>query len=83
MAHYRVRFIKNICDATGHSHRCVQGIVDIGRARDRERAVQAAKRRFERIKKISRWDLHADTFELDFDEQKQALPSRRALICRP
>lgn len=83
MAHYQIRFVKNLCDASGHSHRCVQGVIDIGRARDRERAVQAAKRRFERMKRISRWDLHADTFELDVDEQKQTLTPGRALICRP
>ena len=65
MSHYSVRFIKTLCDDTGHPHKCVEGVVDIRRARNRERAVQAAKRRFERMKRIPRWDLYADTFELD------------------
>ena len=65
MANYRVRFIKTVCDSTGHAHKCIEGIVDICGARDRNRAIQAAKRRFEHVKGIPRWDLYADTFELD------------------
>jgi hypothetical protein len=67
MAHYRIRFLKDLCDDTGHRHRCVEGIIDIRQARDQARAVEAAKRRFERMKRIPRWDLYADTFELDID----------------
>ena len=81
MVHYHVRFIKNLCDNTGHPHKCVEGVVDIRRARDRERAVEAAKRRFERMKKIPRWDLYADTFELDIEPE--AANPRRAVIRRP
>lgn len=65
MAHYRVRFIKTLNDDTGHPHKCVEGIVEVRRARTRDRAVQAAKYRFERMRRIPRWDLHADTFEID------------------
>jgi hypothetical protein len=65
MANYRVRFIKTLCDDTGHQYKCIEGIVDVSRARNRNRAVEAAKRRFERMKGISRWDLYADTLELD------------------
>ena len=82
MPRYRVRFIKNLCDDTGHQYKCVEGVVDIRRARDRERAVQAAQRRFERMKRIPRWTLYADTFELDVDERESILPSRRALTSR-
>jgi hypothetical protein len=83
MAHYRVRFIKRLCDDTGHQHKCVEGVVDIHRARDRDRAVQAAKRRFERIKRIPRWDLYADTFELAIEQEDSTATPRRALIHRP
>lgn len=69
MAHYHVRFIKTLCDDTGHPHKCVEGVVNIRRARDQDRAVQAAKRRFERMKRIPRWDLYADTFELDVHQE--------------
>lgn len=79
MVQYHVRFIKNLYDDTGHGHRCVEGVVDIRRARDSGRAVQAAKRRFERMKRIPRWDLHADTFELEIDEREADLPPGRAL----
>ena len=80
MTAYHVRFIKDLCDSTGHTHKCVQGVVDIGRARDSERAVQAAKRRFERMKGITRWDLYADTVELVIDERMPNLPRARFLI---
>jgi hypothetical protein len=80
VAHYRVRFIKTLCDDTGHQHKCVEGVVDIRRARNRDRAVQAAKRRFERIKKISRWDRYADSFELDIEQERLTSTPRRALI---
>jgi hypothetical protein len=69
MVHYRIRFIKNICDDSGHPHKCVEGVVDIHQARDESRAIEAAKRRFERMKKIQRWDMYADTFELDTDQR--------------
>jgi hypothetical protein len=80
VAHYRVRFIKTLCDDTGHQHKCVEGVVDIRRARNRDRAVQAAKRRFERMKRISRWDRYADTFELDIEQERSTSTPRPALI---
>jgi len=78
MAHYRVRFIKTLCDDTGHPHECIEGIIDIRRARSRDRAVQAAKHRFERIKRIPRWDLYADTFEVDIDRENRRRCSAHA-----
>ena len=81
MPHYRVRFIKDICDDTGHSHRCVEGVVDIRSARDQARAVRAAQRRFERMKKIRRWNMYADRFELDIDRDEPS--PRRALTRLP
>lgn len=65
MSHHLVRFMKNICDDTGHAHHCIQGFVTIHLARDRDRAIEAAKHRFARKRKIKRWDMHADTFEVD------------------
>jgi hypothetical protein len=62
MARYRVRFMKKLCDDSGHSHDCVEGIIYVRRAKSRDRAVRAAQRRFERLKRISRWQLYADTF---------------------
>lgn len=65
MTDYRFRFMKTVCDSTGHPHRCVEGVVDIYLAKNKDRALQAAKYRFERMKGISHWDLYADTVELD------------------
>lgn len=79
MVHYRVRFIKKLCDDTGHQHKCVEGVVDIRRARDRDRAVQAAKRRFERMKKIPRWGLYADSFELEVEQEESPSNRKRAV----
>jgi hypothetical protein len=79
VAHYRVRFIKTLCDDTGHAHKCVEGVVDIRRARDRDRAVQAAKRRFERMKKIPRWGLYADSFELEVEQEGSPSNRKRAV----
>jgi hypothetical protein len=79
VAHYRVRFIKTLCDDTGHAHKCVEGVVDIRRARDRDRAVQAAKRRFERMKKIPRWGLYADSFELEVEQEESPSSRKRAV----
>lgn len=68
MARYRVRFFKILCDDTGHQHKCMEGVIDIRRARDQSRAVRAAQRRFERMKRISQWGLFADTFEVEAEK---------------
>ncbi len=68
MARYRVRFIKNLCDDTGHQHKCVEGVVRIRRAKSEDRATRAAQHRFERMKRIPRWSLHADFVEVEMEE---------------
>jgi len=79
MTYYRICFIKTLCDDTGHPHKCIEGIVDIHRARSRDRAIQAAKHRFERMKRIPQWDLYADAFEVDIAKagQRQRLGHAR------
>jgi hypothetical protein len=71
---YRVRFMKKICDDTGHQHNCVEGIVYVRRAKSMDRALKAAQLRFERMKRIPRWDLYADTFYLDPDPNGHTSP---------
>jgi hypothetical protein len=78
MTHYRVRFIKTLCDDTGHPHRCIEGIVDVCRARSWDRAVLAAKHRFKRMKRIPQWDFYADTFEVVIDQEGQRQHSGHA-----
>jgi hypothetical protein len=64
MTRHLIRFIKHISDDTGHVHHCTQATVEIHQARNRDRAIEAAKHRFARMRKIKRWDMHADTFEV-------------------
>ena len=64
MTEYRVRFVKRLCDDTGHQHDCVEGEVRVRRARDQARAMQAAKLRFQRAKHAPNWQTYADRVEV-------------------
>ncbi|MDX8449475.1 hypothetical protein [Mesorhizobium captivum] len=65
MTSWRVTFFKNLVNSNGHQFKCPQGTIEIRRARDLHRALQAAKRRYERAKKIGHWTLYADVAELE------------------
>ena len=39
--------------------------IDIGSAEDVDRAVEAAKRDYERVRDVPDWTLHADEFEVE------------------
>lgn len=65
MTSYRVTFFKNLVNSNGHRFKCPQGTVEIRRARNLDRAFQAAERRYERAKKICNWTLYADVAELE------------------
>lgn len=65
---YRIRFIKYLCDDTGHQHKCVEGVIYVRCAKDEARAMGAAQRRFERLKKIPRWTLYADAMEVEVEQ---------------
>ena len=65
MSHHIIRFLKDICDDTGHTHHCTQGVVEIHEARSYHRAIEAAKLRFARQRRIGCWDQHADRFEVE------------------
>lgn len=64
MSQHQVRFIKRICDDTGHPYVCTQAVIEIRQAHTRDRAIQAAKHKFARMRKIKHWGMHADTFEV-------------------
>lgn len=64
MSQHQVRFMKRICDDTGHPHVCTQGVIEIRQAHTRDRAIQAAKHKFARMRKIKHWGMHADTLEV-------------------
>ena len=65
---YRVGFFKALLSSDGHQFRCLQQSIVIRRARSVERAVEAAKRRFERRCRVTDWRLYADGVELEMDQ---------------
>jgi hypothetical protein len=67
MCRYRVSFFKNLLSIDGHLHKCLQQSIVIRRAKSAERAVEAAKRRYERRCHVADWWLHADGFEMEID----------------
>jgi hypothetical protein len=68
MTYYRVSFYKHLVSSDGHSFRCLQQLVEIHRARSIERAVLAAKCRFERRRGLPAWHLHADDIDVEIGE---------------
>jgi two-component system, LuxR family, response regulator FixJ len=64
MSRYRVSFFKNVISSDGHCFRCLQQSIEIRRARNPDRAIEAAERRYERIHRVSDWRLFADALEL-------------------
>ena len=67
MCRYRVIFFKSLLGIDGHPDKCLQQSIVIRRARSVERAVEAAKRRYERRCRVADWRLHADGFEMEID----------------
>ena len=71
MCRYRVIFFKVLLGIDGHPDKCLQQSIVIRRARSAERAVEAAKRRYERRCHVADWSLHADGVELEIDLQSR------------
>ena len=65
MATYRVTFFKDLLSSDGHKFKCPQATIEIRNARNIERAIRAAERRFERLQSPRDWKLHADYFEVE------------------
>ena len=68
---YRVSFFKNLLCLDGSASRCLQQSIVIHRAKSVDRAVEAAKRRYERLCEVADWRLHADGVELEIDLQSR------------
>jgi hypothetical protein len=68
---YRVSFFKNLVSTDGHQFRCLQQSIVIRRTKSVERALEAAKRRFERHCHVIDWRLHADGAELEMDQRSR------------
>lgn len=67
---YKVSFFKNLLSSDGHQFKCLQGTIEIRRARSVDRAVQAAERRFARLQRMPHWMIHADNLELEINGKK-------------
>ena len=64
MPSYRVSFINDI-PRGGKLFHCCQRSVVIRAARNPERAVEAAKKRFARLEGICNWNIHAGRIDLE------------------
>ena len=77
MPSYRVSFMNDI-PRGGKLFHCCQRSVVIRAARNPERAVEAAKKRFARIEGICNWNIHAGRIELELINLPKIRPSREA-----
>ncbi len=64
MGKYRVSVFKTLLSSDGHSSKCLQFMIDIGRARTGQRAVEAARCRYQRRVRIPDWKSIADVVEV-------------------
>ena len=64
MKSYQISFFNELLNDFGREFYCCQRVIEIRLAKSRERAVEAAKRRFERQEKVSNWLIHARSFNV-------------------
>jgi hypothetical protein len=62
---YRVKFMNDLVNSSGHSFHCCQDAIDIRSAKSRERAIQAAKHRFARRQAVPHWTVRARLIEVE------------------
>jgi hypothetical protein len=65
MPSYRVTFFKDLLSSDGHQFKCPQRTIEIRRSKDYDRAIAAAKRRYQRLTRIPDWKRRADWFEIE------------------
>jgi hypothetical protein len=73
MTNYHVNFLKDLINSNVRLFRTRQGSIDIHSARTQERAIQAAQRRFARIRGVSNWVLYADRLEIEASAEEAAI----------
>jgi hypothetical protein len=81
MTSYRVFFINEI-PRNGKLFRCCQRSIVIRSARNLERAIEAAKKRFARLEGIPDWKIHAGLIELE-SIKRQAEPENSSQMVAP
>jgi hypothetical protein len=62
---YRVSFMNDLVNSSGHKFHCCQEVIEIRSAKSRDRAVQAAKHRFARRQSVPHWTVRAHTIEVE------------------
>jgi len=84
MPSYCVRFINEI-PRGGRLFRCCQRSIVIRKARSRERAVEAAKKRFARLEGIRDWKIHAHLIEMEELDlaAETGVPAARRVLMSP
>ena len=65
MSGYRVKFMNDHVNSSGHSFHCCQEAIEIRSAKSKERAVEAAKHRFARRQAVPHWTIHAHQIEVE------------------
>jgi len=65
MTAYRIRFINELTNSSGHPFHCCQRVIEIRAAKSKDRAIQAAKHRFARHEHIPHWHIRAHALEVE------------------
>jgi hypothetical protein len=66
----RVNFFKDLVSSEGQPASRLQHSIEISGAENIDRALEEAKRRFERLCRVPLWSLYADRLELENEEQR-------------
>ncbi len=75
-AGYRVRLFKTLLSSDGHPAKCLQRVFAIARSRSAERAIEAARRRYQHAHRAPDWDAMADVVEATKTEPGSATHER-------
>ena len=75
MLSFDVRFIKTVCDDTGHEHRACQAAFNV-QAPSLSEAVKQAEADFCRQKRVQDWTMFADAVELKSPTTVSCAPAR-------
>lgn len=79
MGKYRISVFKTLLSSDGHPFKCLQFMIDIGRARTARRAVEVARCCYQRRFRIPDWNSIADIVEV---KEMEKLPFERPRTVR-
>jgi hypothetical protein len=76
MPTYRIRFLKVICDDTGHEHHTCQSTIDVD-ADSADLALASARDEFASQRRGMDWRFYADRVEIELHDSPPAYKSAR------